>query len=36
MVDSLTNGYAAINRAYGFGDNGFTFELGAKDNVFSF
>jgi len=35
MVDSMTNGYAAINRAYGFGDNGFTFELGSKDNVFS-
>ena len=34
MVDSLTNGYAALNRAYGFVDNGFSFELGAKNNVF--
>ncbi len=34
-VDSLTNGYAAINKAYGFTDSGFTFDLNGKDNVFS-
>jgi hypothetical protein len=34
-VDSMTNGYAAINKAYGFTDSGFTFDLNGKDNVFS-